>query len=265
MNKFAKQLLLILFIVTSSFIMIGCDEGELPYSTKITKADFPSYDFDNALILYPADIENMSGPIHATTITGGFGNNKEDMFWLAEYLRDEGDLIVIVVSATNNTTISSYEKAHKAGIDILLDLNSDPRFSLYGKVGAIGVIGYSMGGAGAIQAAHDESNNIGAAIGLAPYNTDNNNIDGISVPTMMLVGSIDVIAPPSMVHDTFESLPDVPRSYGEIKSKEHLYWVNNNNEKIASPYILAWLKYFLEGDSSYYGVPADIADYEFIP
>lgn len=268
MSKLAKKISLTLLIVLSCFIMVGCDE-ELPCSIVITQNDYPSYDFESALIVYPCGIENMSGPLDATTITGGFGNTKEDMYWLADYLRNEGDLIVIVVSASNNNNIASYEKAHKAGVNILKDLNADPDYQLYGKIGDIGVIGYSMGGAGALQAANDQGAGIGGAIGLAPYQTENDNIGGISVPTMVLVGSIDAIAPPAMAYDTYGSLPNVPKLYGEIKGKEHLYWVNNNNESIASPYILAWLKYYLSGDDSYHFVlsntSSELLDYEYIP
>jgi hypothetical protein len=47
-------------------------------------------------LYYPCNIDDMSN-VGATTVSGGFTNSKEDMYWLADYLASEG-LVVLAIS-----------------------------------------------------------------------------------------------------------------------------------------------------------------------
>ena len=264
--KNSIRLASIVIFVISCLLLMGCDNTTLPCSFEVPDSTYPNSDLASALIVYPCNIDSIDGPIGATTLSGGIYNTKEDMYWIAEYLRDEGDLIVIAMSASNNTTVNSYEKAQKAGVNILKELNRTSGNQIYQKVGKIAVMGWSMGGAGALHTANDMGDEISAAIALAPWNAYN--LSGISVPTAILVGGADVVAPPTMALNTYRSLPDVPKSFAKIDGKSHQYWKNNSNGgETGKIYILSWLKYYLSDDDSYYDTlmspPLEVIDYDY--
>src|SRR5690606_22319785 len=62
------------------------------YSTGLT-----SLSYSSARVSYPC---NLSGTAPATTLTGGFTNTKEDMYWLANHLSSHG-FIVITITPNN--------------------------------------------------------------------------------------------------------------------------------------------------------------------
>lgn len=264
--------ILFYFMVSVSIATgFGCDipDDESICSYAVSNYVYPEGNRSSAQVFYPCTIQDMAGQFDATTVTGGATNTKEDMYWLAEYLTGNGNLVVIAVSASSNLSISSYESAHKAGVGILKSEDNNRNSPLYNKLGKIAVMGYSMGGAGALQAAHDLGSTIDAAIGLAPWSTSSY-LSGISVPTMVIVGSRDTTASPTMVHNTFEDLPSgLPKAYAEVYGETHFFWVNNRDGAPADEYILAWLKYYLSDDYAYYGTlsdpPSGIVDYEFEP
>jgi len=136
---------------------------------------------------------SVVGRMPATTLSGGNSNTKEDIYWLADQLRNDG-VVVVAVTAEDYWFFdarASYRQAHKAGSCIIDKLNAvvadddnngipngldfgndyDNRLgklkkSLQGNIGKKSLIGYSAGGAGALWAAsclsNDESDNHGA-------------------------------------------------------------------------------------------------------
>jgi hypothetical protein len=189
------------------------------------------------------------GPVHSTTLTSGFGGSKENMYWLADPIAEEG-MVVITVSASNNSAVSGYERAHKSGVAILEDENDNSRSPLYGKIGSYGVMGFSMGGGGSVNAATDLGRGVKTCIALAPY-TPNPGYNH-SAATLILTGTADVTAPAYMGEGAYRDLSSIDaRGYASMRGKGHMFWSNNYNPGTADDYIIAWLKYFGEGQTAY--------------
>ena len=218
----------------------------------------------SARMYYPCNIDELS-EVGATTLTNGMGGTKEGMYWLAEPIAEAG-MIVVTVSALDNMTVLGYETAHKSGIEILKAENSNPTSPIYGKIGKYGIMGYSKGGGGSINASSDLGNEVDTCIGLAPWGaTPTRNL---SAATMILTGTVDMIAPAYMGKTAFEILPsDIPQLYASLRGKAHLFWNMNVNPGNADDLIIAWLKYHLEGDASYKSIiqnPGyEFTDYEY--
>lgn len=187
--------------------------------------------------------------VHSTTLTSGLGGSKENMYWLAEPISAAG-MVVIAVSAANNSAVSGYERAHKSGVAILQDENVDSRSPLYGKISSYGVMGFSMGGGGSVNAATDLGREVATCIALAPYNP--NPGYNHSAATLILTGTADATAPAYMGEGAYGNLNFIDaRGYASIRGEGHMFRSNNYNPGTADDYIIAWLKYFGEGDTTY--------------
>ena len=195
------------------------------------------------------------------------GGTKEGMYWLAEPIAEAG-MVACTVSALDNLTVLGYETAHKSGFGILQELNGTPSSPLYGKIGNYGIMGYSKGGGGSVNAASDLGGQVDTCIGLAPWGA--NPTSNLSAATMILTGTIDAIAPAYMGYGAFTDVPDgTPKLYASLIGEGHFFWNMNYSPGNADDLIVGWLKYYLEGDASYLSIienpGSQFTDYEYYP
>jgi dienelactone hydrolase len=246
--KVLKKAMVFLFCAFFSVALIACEEEPEGVCTYDISSTQTPHRISSARVFYPCDIDTMAG-VHSTTLTSGIGGSKENMYWLAEPIAAEG-MVVIAVSASNSSSVSGYETAHRSGVAILQDENDDPGSPLYGSIASYGVMGYSMGGGGSINAGTSLGNEIETCIALAPAPSS----PGAShtAATLILTGSADMTCPPSYGSSAYGNLDFIDaRGYASMSGKSHTFWVNNYNPGTADDYIIAWLKYFGEGDISY--------------
>lgn len=100
------SLMMVLFIITSAQARgdnppppgSGDPAEEGSYSECAYSSGLSDSGYGSARVFYPC--ETADGPFAATTLTGGFTNTKEQMYWLAEHLVTHG-YIVIAITPTN--------------------------------------------------------------------------------------------------------------------------------------------------------------------
>jgi len=113
------------------------------------------------------------------------------------------------------------------------------------------VTGWSMGGGGSLIAAKNNSS-LKAAVGLAPWSSDKN-FSNDRVPSAMIGGSSDTIAPPSS-HSTvfYNSIPSSTKKLlAIIRGADHFFPGDNPANQPASKYQIAWVKRFADNDTRY--------------
>ncbi|MFP4668408.1 MAG: hypothetical protein ACLFMN_06385 [Desulfobacterales bacterium] len=260
MKKIGK-LIITLFMAVSLLALVACEPSG------VETEDISGYSISSvgsARLFYPSNIGELDN-VGATTLSSGMGGTKEGMYWLAEPLAQAG-MVVLAISASDNMTVSGYENAHKGGIDRLEELNAGGS-AISGKVADYGLIGYSKGGGGAINAASDLGDEAGTCVALAPWSP--NPTYNHSAATMILTGTTDVIAPAYMGEGAYNDLPAaVPKLYASMRGEGHMYWNSLSNTGSETEFITAWLKYYLEGEEAAYDVFANgpgsgMTDYEF--
>ena len=215
-----------------------------------------SLSYSSARVSYPC---NLSGTAPATTLTGGYTNTKEQMYWLADHLSSHG---YIVITMTPNNTLGLppvWERAHKGGIDKLKSENTRLLSSIRGKVDTnrLGIMGFSMGGGGTLLAAGDLGSQIKTAVPLAPWL-------GVSIPsyrniranTLIISGSSDSVAFPSTIAGYYRNLPSsLTRGLAEVRGANHndFYstFASSSQQTRFKTLTTAWLKVYLNGDTSY--------------
>ncbi|PTU75194.1 alpha/beta hydrolase family protein, partial [Pseudomonas mangrovi] len=201
---------------------------------------------------------NLSGTAPATTLTGGYTNTKEDMYWLADHLSSHG-YIVITMTPNNNLGLPpGWATAHKGGIDKLKSENSRFGSAIRNKVDTtkLGIMGFSMGGGGTLLAAGDLGTQIKTAVPLAPWL-------GVSIPsyrnikakTLIISGASDTVAFPGTIAGYYNNLPAITKGLAEVRGASHLDWfgltASSTQQTRFKTLTTAWLKTYLTGDTSY--------------
>ncbi len=209
---------------------------------------YPQGARESARIFFPCDLESKK-EVPATTLSNGRGGDKERMYWLSELIAQAG-MVVCTVNALDSSSEAGYEVAQKAAVGLLKHENLRLASPLKGKLGQYGLIGYSIGGAAAIGVASELGRQVKSCIALAPY--DPAPTSGLTAATLILTGTDDSIAKPEMGISAYEALaPRTPKAYAAMVAATHFFWIGNDNPGSVDDYIIAWLKYWLEDDTSY--------------
>ena len=212
--------------------------------------------YNSARVSYPCGLRERAP---AVTLTGGYTNIKEQMYWLADHLTSHGFIVITITPWNIFGTPTVWEDAHKAGYAELLDQDGTWWSPIRNRVDRnnIGLMGYSMGGGGALLAAADLGDRVQVVAGLSPYlDRVQPDYSRISAAGLMLGGSLDFTATPSAVHSYYQQLPaDTSATVGILRGLNHVDWVNllgsggtiKNRARILTT---AWLKLQLAGDKS---------------
>jgi hypothetical protein len=189
---------------------------------------------------------NAEAPFAAIAIVPGFTNTGPEMAPWGSFYASWG----IVTSVTNTVgTDDPNIRATKllAAITALKAENTNSSSPLFGKLaGRYGTSGYSMGGGGTTIASGQDST-LKSSIGLAAWGP---NGSGVQVPTLLLCGSSDTVAPCSMSQSAYTAIPGTtPKMMVTIAGATHFNWFNptdvgGNSGETA----LAFQKVYLEGD-----------------
>ncbi|MBI5552769.1 MAG: hypothetical protein HY911_14770 [Desulfobacterales bacterium] len=232
-----------------SFAAIGCDRdpsGNCYYD--VEAAIYPEGARESARIFYPCTIESTA-TVAATTLTSGRGGNKEGLYWLAERIAASG-IVVAAVSALDNSSVQGYQVAQRTGLGLLTYANQNSESPLAGKIRACGLIGYSIGGAAAVNVASEQGAQVKTCIALSPYNPAPT--AHLSAATLILTCETDTVAPPSMGSGAYEAIQgETPKAYASMVGVGHFFWWDNQDPGSADDYIIAWLKYWLEENHAY--------------
>jgi pimeloyl-ACP methyl ester carboxylesterase len=208
-----------------------------------------------ARIFYPCEMQE--GVLYgATTLSGGWTNIKENLYWLANKLALR-NIIVFAVSSRNNLTVSGYEQAQTDAIDKIKAENSRRGSPVRGKIGAIGLTGFAMGGGAALNVSNASVEDVAIAVAIAPYGAESD-LSRIDCPVLIITGTNDEIVPPAENSEpAYQSLPgDIPKAYATLPDYRHLYWMSYGGSQgnDTSKLIAAWLRWAFYDDSASFSI-----------
>ncbi len=241
-----------------------------PYGACYYESGVDGPRFSGGRMYYPCAAGGSSsdpiaaGTFGATTLSPGFTNTSDDIFWLGAHAATHG--FVVLVMHPDNTWGNNGDwcDAHE---DAYYEIKAENELSGSPIEGAVDysrlqIMGYSKGGGGTLLAAVDLSNAgepIAAVQSLAPYfdsayqGTD---LSSIAAPTAFHAGSSDSTAPPSSHTDPmFANMnANTTRLRAIYDGMGHLSWVGSDNSyrPKVKQYIIAWMKYHMDGDTAYY-------------
>ncbi|OUS28929.1 hypothetical protein A9Q99_11175 [Gammaproteobacteria bacterium 45_16_T64] len=210
--------------------------------------------YGSATISYPCATED--GPFPATTVIGGFTNTKNQMTWISDNMTSHGFVVIRLTPNFPFGLPSSWVSAQLAGYEQLIIENNEgsPIEGLIDEE-AIGMVGYSFGGRGALFAADELGDRIKAVVAFAPFNATPSTwaLPDIEAATLIAIGSEDTVAYPRNAMGQFDGLPDILSTiYAEVAGSSHLDFINSGNyHNKYKTLATSWLSMQLEGDDSY--------------
>ncbi len=214
-------------------------------------------DYSSAIVYYPC--EKQAGPFPASTLTGGWTNEKEQMDWIGSHVVTHG-YIVIAMTPNNKMGLNpQWRMAHNAGIAKLKAENNRSGSPIAGLVNtnALQIMGYSKGGGGTLLAADDQGANLKTAQAIAPYFDTVHTLNRVKASTIIYTGTDDTVAPATQSLSMFASLPtSINRTLAYFNGFGHMVWWNNGDpdaHRKSLTYIVSWMKVYLSGDNRYAG------------
>jgi dienelactone hydrolase len=225
-----------------------------PYA--IGNVEFPFWTggpgFTLAKISYPAqseggltDVDQAEGGFPAVIVAPATWTGAGFFDWFSDHLVKHG-YIVFRYTPENILGLNPHMHADtiKDAIDKLIDINDDRFNPLRGlvKTDSIGVAGASLGGAGALVAASRDKR-IRAVVGLGAGRNDKEpdlyslidaEVQGVGVPTLLLSGQNDKIAPGAGVH-YYDLVPKGYKALVEIAGGNHVQFLDPSSMDVKIP------------------------------
>lgn len=216
-----------------------------PYAvTVVPVADVDTSGFRAATIYHPTTAAD--GTFGGVSLAPGFVESQVAVRWLGPRLASHG----FVVIAFDTRSLLDDPPARGAQLLAALDHLTD-RSSARGRVdpGRLAVMGHSMGGGAALEAARARPS-LRAAVPLAGWHLDRSWPE-VATPTLVIGAQFDVVAPVALYSQPFyEGLPaGLPKAYLEITAADH--FVTNRPTPTVSRLSIAWLKRFVDDDTRY--------------
>lgn len=221
------------------------------YTVKSYQPTGTNAGYQSIIIYYPSNLTTSLLP--ATTLSGGYTNTKESMSWLGQLLASHGIVTAVYTPTNTNTTDATvWSNGHKAAYQTLINESNKTGVPIAGRIDStrIGLMGYSMGGAGTILASNALGSKIKAIVTFCAYNptTPTN-----GVPSLFITGNNDTVASPASVLAAFNNLKtSQPKAFAKFAPLSHLDIPNGGrNHAILSRYTVAWAQVFLANNPAY--------------
>jgi dienelactone hydrolase len=200
--------------------------------------------FGGGTIYYPTS--TAEGTFGAVAVAPGFTATQSSMAWLGPRLASQGFVVFTIDTLTTSDQPASRGNQLLAALEYLTE-----RSTVSDRIDPdrLAVVGHSMGGGGALEAAKDDPS-LQAAIPMTPWNTDKTWPE-VSTPTLIVGAQNDSIASVTTHAEPFyQTLPSSgDKAYLELRGASH-FAPNTDNTTIAK-YSLSWLKRFVDDDLRY--------------
>jgi dienelactone hydrolase len=200
--------------------------------------------FGGGTIYYPND--TSQGRFGVVAISPGFTAGESSIQWLGPRLASQG--FVVITISTN----SRYDQPASRGSQLLAAVDhvaSRSSSTVRARVDSSrqAVMGHSMGGGGALEAASDRRS-LEAIIPLQPWNLDKS-WGEVTSPALVIGAQNDSIASVGSHSIPFYNSLGGEKAYMELRGASH--FVSNSSNTPTAAYSISWLKRHVDNDTRY--------------
>jgi dienelactone hydrolase len=240
-------------VVLLAATLTGCEQkGPSPTEASVTATTGPfaiqtitvakQSNFGGGTIYAPTD--TSQGAYGGVAIAPGFTETQSAISWLGPRLATQG--FVVFTIDTNKTSDLPTARANEL-LAALSYLTTSSVVASEVDPSRLAVMGHSMGGGGALEAA-GMNHNLRAAIPLAGWDTTTN-FSANETPTLVVACQNDTIAPPAQHSMPFYNSITTDKAYLEIAGGSH--FCPTSPETSVAKYAISWLKRFVDDDQRY--------------
>ncbi|GAA1856856.1 alpha/beta hydrolase family protein [Myceligenerans crystallogenes] len=198
--------------------------------------------FGGGTIYYPTTTSD--GTFGAVAISPGYTATQSSISWLGPRLASQGFVVITIDTDSRYDQPASRGDQLLAALDYVVASNDiGPRVDR----NRLAVMGHSMGGGGALEAAKDRPA-LQAIVPLTAWNTDKTWGD-VSVPALVVGAENDDVASVTSHSEPFYTTLAGEKMYLELDGASH-FAPNSPNTTIAK-YSISWLKRFVDDDVRY--------------
>jgi hypothetical protein len=247
-----RQLVCLLVLSLAAMMGFGCDGGS---TSTITEENHGIISQTSETRLYYPN--TISGTIGATTMSSGYTGTLDDVDWLSEAVAKAGYVVLAFTPTNTLGMVSGWRDAHKSCITEIKSINSS-HSTLRGKINTskLSTCGHSKGGGGSLWASSQLTTQLKTTVGMAPYEEGfaDSALRTITAATFIQAGAADTLATNSMTRGEYGGLStNISRMYVEYTGYDHLAWASASGSTATrlSGDIIAWMKYYLDGQTSY--------------
>ncbi|SNT65473.1 Dienelactone hydrolase [Asanoa hainanensis] len=199
--------------------------------------------FGGGVIYYPT--ATNQGTFGGIAISPGLNGTWAGIAWLGPRLASQGFVVFGIETNNLNDSPTSRGTQLLAALDYLTQ-RSTVRTRV--DAGRLAVMGHSMGGGGALDAALRRPS-LQAAIGNAPH-LPSGTLSNDRVPTMIYAMQNDTLVPPSRLTTLYNSIPaTTERGYILVTGAGHNY-IGQPSTTLART-MIPWFKIFIDDDTRY--------------
>lgn len=256
MKKVFASLLVLSLVILMAY---GCDTGGSDDGVVTTESIRGIGSTSEAKLYYPS---NLSGKVGATSMSSGWTGDLYDIEWLSQRVAEAGFVVLAFTPGNRYGMVSQWRDAHKNCIAKLIELNNSHSF-LNGKIDTakLNTCGHSKGGGGSLWASSQLRGQLRTTVGMAPFEEEfyDNTLASITAATFIQAGGNDTLATNAMTRGEYGGLGNISKKYVEYTGYSHMAWANASGSTAdrLSGDIIAWLKYYMDADSSQASIIGD--------
>jgi len=232
---------------TSSYL----EASRGPYSVASQGVPRSVSGFGGGTIYYP---RSTSGTMGAIAVVPGFLLQESAIDFWGPKLASHGFVVITISANSGFDQPESRETQLGRALDYVINQSRASNSPISGMVDSsrLGVVGWSMGGGGALRLASGER--LSAAIPIAPWDQGRNSFGQIDTPTLIIACENDTIAPVGTHASRFySSIPSTTdKAFLEINNGSH-FCANDggSNGGLLGKYGVSWMKRFIDNDTRY--------------
>lgn len=214
-----------------------------PHPTAETAVS-PGHGFNGGTIYYPTG--TSQGPWGAVAIVPGYtALFADEGAWMGPWLASFGFVVIGIETNSRDDRDVARGTQLLAGLDYLTE-----RSPVRDRVDPArqAVIGHSMGGGGAINAALRRPS-LNAAVALVPY-SPSQDLATLQVPMMIIGGLDDPTVTPAYLDCLYATMPAAtPSRYVQLPDADHGFFTRANDPQMRI--LIPWLKVFVDENPGY--------------
>lgn len=221
-----------------------------PYRVQQSSDGLNNNGYASATLYWPEDGPDEAGP--ALSLVPGYSNSKEDVVWMAEHFASHG-YVVLAFTPTSSYSGDAgvWARGHEGALASLQAQSQNATSPIAGRVDPerLGVVGFSMGGAGAILAANANPE-VKTMVALCAYRPQNISSQASS---LLITGTADTVAEPGAIEQAYTaSSAPAAKALLNIDGLAHSDILRSTRYRTAlSKYMTAYLGLNLAGKSGY--------------